>query len=113
MSNIETNWTRAEFKAYLLSYAAQSNYFESDEEEEVIRSVVSNKEYNQVHRELAKDNDYQSIQKILHNIEKFNYSKEEIHELVNDIQKLFLADGEVDLLESNFFHMLKRLLDDN
>ena len=112
MSTIETNWTREEFKAYLLSYAAQSNYFESEEEEEVIRSVVADDAYKQVHRELAKDNDYQSIQKILYNVEKYNYSKEEIHELVNDIQKLFLADGEVDLLESNFFHMLKRLLDD-
>ncbi len=32
MSAIQTDWTRAEFKAYLLLYAAQANYFESEEE---------------------------------------------------------------------------------
>ena len=111
MSEIKTDWTRPEFNAYLLSYVAQANYFESEEEKEVILSIVSNDEYKKIHRELAKDNDYQSIQKILYNIEKFNYSKDEIHLLIEDIQKLFLADGEVDLLESNFLLALKRILE--
>jgi hypothetical protein len=108
---METNWTKSEFKAYLLSYAAQSNYFESEEETEMIRSVVSKDEYRRIHRDLEKDNDYQSIQKILHNVEKFNYTKEGIHNLIEDIQKLFWADGEFDLLESNFTISLKRLLE--
>ena len=111
MSEITTDWTRAEFKAYLLSYVAQANYFESDEEKEVILSIVSNDAYKRIHRELAKDNDYQSIQKILFNVEKFNYSKDDIHVLIEDIQKLFLADGEIDLLESNFLMALRRILE--
>lgn len=111
MKEITTDWTRAEFKAYLLSYAAQSNYFESEEEEELIRTVVNDEAYRRIHKELSKDNDYQSVQKILHNLEKFEYSKEEIHKLVEDTQKLFLADGEIDLLESNFYLALKRLVE--
>ena len=111
MGEITTDWTRQEFKAYLLSYAAHSNYFESEEEAEMIHEVVSDAAYKKVHRELEKDNDYQSLQKILYNLEKFNYTKDEIHVLVEDIQKLFLADGEIDLLESNFFSALKRLID--
>ncbi len=111
MENITTDWTREEFKAYLLSYAAKSNFFESPEESEMILALVSTDAYIRVHRELENDNDYQSIQKILHNIDKFEYSKDEIHKLVEDIQKLFLADGEIDLLESNFFLALKRLID--
>ena len=112
MSEVTTDWTRPEFKAYLLSYVAKANYFESIEEKELILSCVSDASYNKVHRELAKDNDYQSIQKILANIEKFNYSKDEIHLLVEDVQKLFLADGEMDLLESNFLIALRRILED-
>ncbi|MDX2362731.1 MAG: hypothetical protein QNK23_18115 [Crocinitomicaceae bacterium] len=111
MSTIQSDWTRAEFKAYLLLYAAQSNYFESEEETELIHSLVSDDAYKRIHREIDKDNDYQRIQKIIHNIEKFEYSKDEIHLLVNDIQKLFLADGQIDLLESNFYTALKRLID--
>jgi hypothetical protein len=111
MSEIKTDWTRQEFKAYLLSYAAHSNYFEAEEETEMILETVSHDQYKKIHRELAKDNDYQSLQKILFNLDKFNYSKEEIHILVEDIQKLFLSDGQIDLLESNFFRALKRLID--
>lgn len=111
MSELKTDWTRQEFKAYLLSYAAHSNFFESEEETEMILNVVSQDIYKKVHRELDKDNDYQSLQKILYNLKKFNYTKEEIHLLVDDIQKLFLSNGEIDLLESNFFLALKRLID--
>jgi regulator of sirC expression with transglutaminase-like and TPR domain len=111
MSEITTDWTRQEFKAYLLTYAAKANYFESEEETELILSLVSNDAYKRIHKEFDKDNDYQSIQKILYNIEKFNYSKDELHVLIEDIQKFFMADGEVDLLESNMMMSLKRLLD--
>ncbi len=111
MSEISTDWSREEFKAYLLLYAARSNYFESEEEKEIILGVVSPESYKHIHREIEHDNDYQSIEKILYNIRKFNYSKEEIHRLVEDVQRLFLSNGEVDLLESNFIHALRRLLE--
>lgn len=107
---METDWTREEFKAYLLSYAAHSNFFEAEEETEMIHSIFSDDTYNKVHRELKHDNDYQSLQKIYYNLEKYNYSKDEIHELIKDIQNLFLADGKIDLLESNFYRALKKLL---
>lgn len=109
--NIETNWTRQEFKAYLLSYAAKANFFESDDERDFILETTSGEIYKKIHKELEKDNDYQSLQKILYNLEKFNYSKDEIHLLVEDVQRLFLANGEIDLLENNFFHALKRLIE--
>lgn len=110
MKEITTEWTRPEFKAYLMIYAANANYFESDDELDIIHKLVANDEYKMIHREFEKDNDYQSIQKILFNIEKFKYSKNELDELVNDIKTLFNADGEFDLLESNILLALKKLL---
>jgi len=109
MSEITTNWTRPEFKAYLMMYAANANFFESEDEKEIIHGLVTNKEYRLIHREFEKDNDYQSIQKILHNIDKFNYSKDELDTLVNDIKALFDADGEFDIQESNMLLALKKL----
>ena len=101
MEYIQTDWTKEEFKAYLLSYAANANYFESEEEKEKILEHVSKAQYKKIHKELDKDNDYQSIQKILHNIDKFGYDKEDLEKLIKDIQELFNADGNVDTLENN------------
>lgn len=110
MKNFETNWTRSEFKAYLLSYAANANYFESEEEKDVICSKISVKEYDQIHKELAKDNDYQSIQKILYTLEKYKYDKDDLENLIQDIKKLFYADDEFDVLEENMLYALKKIL---
>ena len=110
MEYIQTDWTKEEFKAYLLSYAANANYFESEEEREKILEHVSKSQYKKIHMELDKDNDYQSIQKILYNLEKFDYSKNDLNKLVADIKALFAADGEVDLLESNMLLGLQKLL---
>ena len=72
--------------------------------------MVSHEDYVKVHRELAKDNDYQSIQKILHTLDRFNYTKDELNHLVEDIQQLFNADGEYDIMESNMLLALKKFL---
>lgn len=112
MHNFETDWTKQEFKAYLLSYAANANFFESDEEKETILKMVSKDTYKKVHRELEHDNDYQAIQKILYNLDKFHYSKEELHRLVEDINNLFNADGHHDILEDNMLRALSKLIED-
>lgn len=107
---METNWTKAEFKAYLLAYCAQSDYVETQEEKDFILDLVSSETYKSVHLDLSKDNDYQSIQKIQDHLEKFNYSKNEIDVLLNDIKNLFLADGNHDILEANLFRILKKII---
>lgn len=110
MSTIETNWTKPEFKAYLLLYAANANYFESDDEKDSILNMVPVEMYKSIHKELDRDNDYQSIQKILYNLDKFSYSKEEMESLVKDIQMVFNSDGEHDVLEDNMLHALRKFL---
>lgn len=110
MENIQTDWTKEEFKAYLLSYAANANYFESEEEREKILEHLSKSQYKKIHKELDKDNDYQSNKKILYNLEKFDYFKNDLNKLVADIKALFATDGEVDLLESNMLLGLQKLL---
>lgn len=106
----DTDWTRQEFKAYLLLYAANANFFETEAEKETILSMVDPFIYKRIHKELDQDNDYQSIQKILHNIDKFHYSKEYLDVLINDIQTVFDADNKLDILEENMLLALKKLL---
>lgn len=106
---IDTDWDKKEFKAYLLLYAARANYFESEEEKDKIVSMVDYDTYHRIHKEIEHDNDYQSIQKILKNIEKFNYSKESLDHLIDDIQAVFDAKGEHNVLEDNMLLALKKL----
>ena len=72
--------------------------------------MVDENTYKRIHRELDHDNDYQSIQKILHNVEKFHYSREDMDMLIEDINRVFDANGEHDLLEDELLMALKRLL---
>ncbi len=109
-SCFETDWTREEFKAYLLLYAARANFFEDESEKEAILAMVNPLTYKRIHKEIEEDNDYQSIQKILASIEKHHYSKENIQLLISDIKRIFNVSGKQDILEENMLRGLQKLM---
>ena len=96
-----TNWTKTEFKAYLLLHCANADFIESKEEKDFIKSKVDAATFDKIHAEFEGDNDYQSIQKIMHTAERLDYSHEQIEDLVEEIKELFLSDGNFDTLERN------------
>jgi len=104
------NWTKEELVAYVLLFAANSDFTENKEEKELILSKVDKKTFKRIHKEFHNDNDFQSIQKIISGLKLFNYSKEDIDSLFTDIKTLFLSDGNYDAIERNMFSNLKRLL---
>lgn len=110
MENFTTNWTQEELKCYMLLYCANANFNVTKEEEEYIKLRVEAEKYKNILKEFEEDNDYQHIQKINTTIERLNYSKEEIDEIFQSIKKLFLSDGEMDILEQNIYRGLKHLL---
>lgn len=112
METITTPWSFREFKAYLFLYAANSKYFETEEEKKKVRSIVDTKTYKQIHKEFEMDNDYQSIQKILYNIEKFKLTQKDLDSLLQEIRALFDLNHQHHLLEENMFLALKHLLHD-
>ncbi len=110
MKTIETNWSEDEFKAYILLYAANCGHIEGVDEKAYILSKVNKDVYQKIHRELDKDNDYQSIQKIISNIKKFNYSKNELQKITTEIKELFLADDTFESIEQEIYMMLKKII---
>ena len=108
--NFITNWTKPEFKAYLLLYCANADFIESTEEKEFIRRQVDEETFDKIHKEFDADNDYQSIQKIMLTAKRYNYSQDQINSLLEDIKKLFFSDGNFGTLERNLLVGLKRLL---
>jgi len=109
MKSIETNWTKNEFKAYLLLYAANADYIITDTEKDIIDDLVDVKQYHKIYAELENDSDFQSIEKILFNLKKFNYSKNEIDVLLTEIKALFLSDGKYDQLEKIMYKSFKKI----
>jgi len=105
-----TDWTREEFEAYLLFYCANADFVETEEEKKLIHSKVSDNAYNKMHAEFEADNDYQSIQKIIHTAERFELSKNELDGLFQEINQVFLSDGKMDMMEREIFIGLKRIL---
>ena len=110
-TNMEApKWTKDELMAYILLYAAHSDFKEDNHERNVIISKVDMQTFQKIHDEFSKDNDFKSIQKILHSIESHNYSKDQIDEIIADIKGLFFADGDFDIKEHSMLLFLKRIL---
>lgn len=104
------NWTKDELIAYILLFAANSDYEESNLERNVIISKVDMQTFSNIHTEFDADNDYQSIQKIQEGLKVHKYSTKDLNVLFADIKSLFYADGEFDALERHMFLYLKKIV---
>lgn len=104
------NWTKEELTAYILLYAAHSDFKEDNKERNVIISKVDMQTFQSIHNEFDADNDFQGIQKILASLEYHNYSKDDYSLLIADIKTLFFADEDFDIKEQSMLMFLKRIL---
>lgn len=104
------NWTRKEFEAYVLLYAAHCNYFETKEEEEYILSKVDKTTFHKIHTEVVVDSDEDNLNKIQQYISDNKLNQQEKDALLKDIKNVFFADGSVDLIEKKVFGLLKKII---
>lgn len=104
------HWTKEELVAYILLYASQSDLIVSNKERNVIISKVDMNTFQKIRDEFDKDNDYQSIQKIMAGLKEHNYSKMDIDMLLADIKMLFFADGNFNVSERTMYKLLKKIL---
>ena len=103
------DWTRDELVAYILLFAAHSDFTENNNERNIIISKVDMDTFQEIHDEFDRDNDYQGIQKIMTSLKQHNYDKEDVEILLNDIKTLFFSDGEFNINERNMLKSLGRL----
>ena len=110
MKKFNTNWTKEELKIYILIYCANADFSESKFEIDLIKSKIQTSNFEKIHDEFKKDNDYQSIQKIQLSFKEHGYTNDEIENLFRDIKELFLSDEKYDILEQNLNRGLSLLL---
>ena len=104
------NWTKEEFKAFLLLYAAQTNFIETQEEIEYIESRFPNEIINKIRKEINKLNDYQKSEIIVNQIKSNKYVQSDLDKILEEIRELYKSDGIFDSLEQSMFSMLKKIL---
>ena len=104
------NWTKEEFKAFLLLFAAQTNFIETQEEIEYIESKFPNEIINRTRKEINKLNDYQKSEIIVNQIKTNEYVQSDLDEILLEIKELYKSDGVFDSLEQSMFSMLEKLL---
>lgn len=105
------NWTREEFKAYLLMHAAQVDNQMVEEEFDLLHDKISDFVYNKIKKEIKQDNDYQRIEKLLNYIKTEKFTKEGKEKLLEEIKEIFLVDGEYGEMERAVFRFLKKIFD--
>jgi|SRR5690554_865909 len=104
------NFTKEEFFAYLLLYAADADSVVTAEEREYILSKVPEETYSRVHKIFMNDTDTERIDRIIDNVKQGNYSQASPYELVAEIKKTMTIDGELDSVERIFLIGIRRLL---
>ena len=109
MENIRISWSKDEFIAYLLIYAAQINQIETEEEKEFIASKIDSQILKKIYKEINNDNDYQRIQKVMVYTYQENYLSQDLDSLLIEIKELLLCDGKFDATEQALYHYLKKI----
>jgi hypothetical protein len=105
------NWTKKEFEAYVLLYAAHCNFFESKEEVNYILTRVDEKTFHKIHTEVIVDSDENNLNKIQQYLSENKFIQNEKDALIRDIKNVFFADGSVDIIEKKVFSILKKIID--
>ena len=104
------NWTKEEFKAYLLIYAAQSNFNESEEEIDFIESKFDSDLIHRVSKQVKGLNDYERIEIVTGYIKLHDFSQDELDNILREIKEIYHSDGKFDSIEQSIFSMLEKLL---
>ena len=108
MKNI--TWSKEEFLAYVLLYAAHCNFFETKEEEDYILFKVDLATFHKIHNEVVIDSDEDNLNKIQEYLSENKITQEEKEALLKDIKNVFFADGSVDVIEKKVFNLLKKII---
>ncbi len=106
----EIDWTKKEFEAYVLLYAAHCNFFESEEEQEYILKRVDIKTFHKIHTEVIVDSDEKNLNKIQQYMSENKFTQVEKDILIKNIKNVFFADGTVDIIEKKVFGILKKII---
>ena len=103
-----SDWTKTDLMAYLLFYAAKTDLKVTEDELAIISENVDAETVSSIEKEINADNDIERIDKINSYVKENKCSEEEIDNLLEEIKKIYEADGKFDRLERMTFSFLRK-----
>ncbi len=104
------DWDKEQFLAYVLLYAAFADLQLDPSEEDYIQEKVGKSEYDEVKKEFIADSDKDKAYKIIAYSQGEDFDNEYVQMVLNDMDDLFLADGEYTHWEKAIKRALMRLM---
>lgn len=93
MKSQAKNWTKEEFKIYILLLCAKADKIESSEEIELIKSKTRPETFEKIYNEFSNDKKSNSFKKIEAAIVNLHYGSMELIELREEILQVYMADN--------------------
>ena len=103
-------WEQIDYLAFALIFAANADLEISDKEWEYLDDKLDHKFYEEAQEHYEEWTDYQNAQVLQEGREKYFPGKEGKEQLLDEIQNLFKADEEFNVLEENMLHILHQIL---
>ncbi|KAA3600891.1 MAG: hypothetical protein DWQ06_08700 [Calditrichaeota bacterium] len=99
-----------DFKAFLFLYAARADFNVSEEENDILVEIVSEKRLKELKKLSDSMSDYEVIQLIMELKDKYLMTDATKDRLLEEIMDLFKSDDDFSINERNIFRALKRIL---
>ncbi|MGB0431991.1 MAG: hypothetical protein ACPGLV_16070 [Bacteroidia bacterium] len=105
-----STWNHDDYKAFAMIYAAYVDGTINEDERELIIHEVGGDRAKKINKEGKKLSDYQCLQVLEREREKFYAGTEGKSQLLSELEEMFKTDGEFSQFEKVVLHNLERLL---
>jgi uncharacterized tellurite resistance protein B-like protein len=110
MKDVINNWSKDDFKTFLLIHIANADLKISRKELQMIMSEIREEDFKRIEMVWSECNDFDCIN-IIRDLKNKHYPGEEGKEqLIDEMTKLAYADKQFSIYEQNFIRTIKRFL---
>lgn len=103
------NWSREEFMAYVMSYAARLDINHSIEEREFIRNHAALSNYTSICKVIKKDNDIEALEKIEAYADHHEFTLLDQDLILLEVKKMFEFNDENSAMEEGILALLRKI----
>ena len=110
MANKPGNWNLNEFITFLLIHASYADFDFSEEEEKVVKSLLSEDDYQEISQSYDDMGEYQIVETIL-SYKGLHYpTAAQKQEMLGRMMQLFNSDGDFSTMEKKLYDFFDKLL---
>ena len=96
--------------SYLLVYASMSDFVEDEREKSLIKDLIGEEDYSQIHEMIDAQTDFERANTIQDHAAEYCTTEEAKNALIERIQSVYMADNEFSGVEQSTLSAIKRLL---